>query len=304
MFGLAVVAGILTAAAGCDKQAPATPRAKLSSLEGKPTTLFLLFGDRSDPRLLPIGTVAAGKIAPLTLDSVGWHSFDRTYFAPGSAVSIYRDGLAAPQGSIRRGMWTDPDPLYKLPGCRSLRPLGAVSMPAADQSASPSVEMLASSAPFPAPPIRSVPSPEDLDSAQAFAGRAAQHAGLTKSSRDELELRVQALETGATSKPTLVVSFGEKGAGSGASGRQLFALADFGVDGYASTYSHLAADSAPEFRRVIDHLDITGDGMDEIVLEGWGERSESFLVVLQFTGGKWHEVARSTSSWCADPKRD
>ena len=302
IFGHAVVAGILILAAGCDKQAAPVRRATLSSLAGKPTTLFLLFGDRSDPRLLPVGLVSSGKIAPITLDSAGWHAFDNTYFGAGSPVSLYKDGLATTPATVRRGMWTDSDVLYKLPGCHSLRPLAAVSMPAGDANAGPTVEMLASSAPFPAAPVRSVPSAEDLDSATAFAARAAQRAGLTKSERDELELRVQAIPTGATTRPTLVVAYSEKGSTGGASGRQVFGLADFGVDSYAGTYSHVASDSAPEFRRVIDHLDLTGDGMDEIILEGWGDRSESFLVVLQFTGGKWREVARSTSSWCADEK--
>lgn len=115
------------AAAGCDKQVAAAPPIHPTSLAGKPTTLFLLFGDQADPRLLPVATVVAGRIAPITLDSAGWRTFDKLYFETGAPVSIYKNGAPAAPASIRRGMWTDADVLYKLPGCRSLRPLGAVT---------------------------------------------------------------------------------------------------------------------------------------------------------------------------------
>lgn len=302
LFGTTVVAVILTVAVGCDKQVAGTPTVRNTSLAGKPTTLFLLFGERSDARLLPLATVAGGRITPIVLDSAGWRSFDETYFAPGSPISVYRAGLATSGGTVRRGMWTQPDPLYTLPGCRALRPLGAIAL-GSDAGAGLSLELLASSAPLGSATSRPAATEADQDSARAFAGRAAQRVGLTKSLRDELELVTQAIPTGATDRPTLVVSYSEKGSGGGSNSRHLFALGDIGVEGYATTFSHSASDTAPEFRRLIDHLDVTGDGTDEIVLEGWRQKSESFLVILQFTGGRWREVARSSSAWCADAKR-
>lgn len=298
---MTAVAGILMVASACDKQAASAPAPRRTSLAGKPTTLYLLFGDRTDPRLLPVATIAAGRITPITLDSAGWHSFDQMYFPTGAPVSVYRDGVATSGGTIRRGMWTDAEPLYKLPGCRSLRPLGAVTL-APDAAAQPTIELLASSAPLPQA-AHPASTPADLDSARAFAGRAAQRAGLTKSSRDELELLVQAIPTGATDRPTLVASYSEKGNGGGAHPRHVFALGDIGLEGYESTFTHSATDSLPEFRRLIDHVDLTGDGLDEIVLEGWRQGGESFLVIMQFTGGRWREVARGTNSWCADPPK-
>jgi hypothetical protein len=300
MFGKSVVAGILMAAAGCDKQVAAAPPMRRTSLTGKPTTLFLLFGDQADPRLLPVATVVAGRIAPIALDSAGWRSFDQLYFSAGAPVSVYKDGILAGPASIRRGMWTDADVLYKLPGCRSLRPLGAVTM-TPDPAAPPTIEMIATSAALPQA-AHPAPTPADLDSARAFAGRAAQRGGLTRASRDELELVVSAIQTGATDRPTLVVSYSEKGSGGAQHPRHVFGLADIGLDGYASTFSHAASDSLPEFRRLIDHVDVTGDGQDEIVLEGWRQGGESFLVIMQFVGGRWKEVARGTNSWCADIK--
>jgi hypothetical protein len=47
-------------------------------------------------------------------------------------------------------------------------------------------------------------------------------------------------------------------------------------------------------------VDLTGDGVDEIVLEGWRNGGDSFLVVMKYGNGKWHEIARGVNSWCAD----
>lgn len=300
MFGTLAVAGILTAAVGCDKQASALPAGRASSLAGKPAVLYLLFGDRADPRLLPLATIASGRIAPLALDSAGWRAFDKLYFEPGSPVAVYLDGAALPATSIRRGMWSDAEALYTLPGCHALRPLGAVTLPA-DPSLPASLEMLATSLAMPESK-RAAPTPADLDSARAFAGRAAQRAGITRNARDELDLLVQAIPTGATDRPTLAISYSEKGSGGGAHARHVFALGDIGIDSYAPTFFHTASDSAPEFRRLIGHVDLTGDGVDEVVLEGWRDKGDSYLVILQFTGGRWQEVARSANSWCADVK--
>lgn len=302
MFGAAALGGILMFAGACDKPVVGAPLARPTNIAGRPTALFLVFGDRADSRALPFAVITGARVSPITLDSAGWHLFDRLYFQAGSALSAYRDGAPLVAGAVRRGMWNEGAPLYRLPACRSLRPLAALTLPA-DPRIPLTVELLATSVPLPLPAARPAPVAADLDSARAFAARAAQRAGLTRSARDELELVVQALPTGATDRPTLLASYVEKGGGGGAHPRHLFALADIGVDGYASTFAHAASDSAPEFRRLIDHLDLTGDGTDELLLEGWRQGGESFLVVMQFVGGRWHEVARGTNSWCADLKR-
>jgi hypothetical protein len=62
-------------------------------------------------------------------------------------------------------------------------------------------------------------------------------------------------------------------------------------------------DTVREYRRLIDHLDLTGDGVDEIVLEGWHTGSDSFLVFLHYHDGHWREIARGATSWCGDPPK-
>ena len=45
---------------------------------------------------------------------------------------------------------------------------------------------------------------------------------------------------------------------------------------------------------------MTGDGVDEILLEGWQFGGDTFLTVLGWKNGKWGEVYRARSNWCLD----
>ena len=301
-------ASILTGAVGCDKRAASddvdTPPPRRTSLAGRPTALFLIFGDKGDPRVLPVATLTAGKVTPIQLDAAGWRVFDGMYFREGTKLPVYRDGHTTSDAVVRRGMWEGKDALYKLPGCTALRPLAAATVQGAESAQMPvMLELLGTSAPLAVSPVRPAPSAADLDSARALADRGAQHEGLTRAARGELDLNVKAIATGATTQPTLVVSWMERGGGIGGKARHIFLLGDATPNGgYATSFTYAASDTAAEFRRLVDHVDLTGDGVDEVVLEGWRNGGDSYLVVLGFQNGKWRELARSGTSWCADGK--
>lgn len=302
IFGVAVLASILTATTGCDKQAETAEVVHRTSLANKPNVVFLLFGDRADPRLLPVATTIQGQVAPVSLDAQGWRDFDHIYFKPGTAVSLYRDGRPDGDGEIRRGMWDATGALYKLPGCHGPKPLAAL-VPRASESSEVMLERIATSDPLaPAPERDDVPRAA-VDSARAVAFRVSQREGITRNARAGLDLAVSAVHTGATSWPTLVASYMERGGGIQGHPRHLFVLADSAPGAYAPTFVHSADDSLPEFRRFIDHADITGDGIDELLLEGWENGGDSFLLFLRFTNGRWREMARGETSWCADVRK-
>lgn len=304
IFGAAAVASILTGATGCDKQDDASVAVKQTSLAAKPQTLFFVFGDAADPRVLPLATLADGKITPITLDDIGWRDFDRLYFPPGARLSMHHDGLPKGDAVVRRGMWVGNDALYKLPNCQALRPLAAVTLDSAPP-ADVMLEMLATSDPLLPPPKRAPATASDVDSARALATRVGQHEGLTNSARAELDEVVKAITTSATPHPTLVASFMERGSGLNGVVRHVFLIGDYDevTHAYMQSYVHVPADSLREYRRFIDHADLTGDGVDEIVLEGWQKQGDSYLMFLQYRESHWREMARSATRWCADPKK-
>lgn len=297
-------ASILTGAVGCDKHAEgeAAPLPQQTSLAGKPTMLFLLFGDHSDLRLLPLATIGHGRLSPITLDANGWHKFDDLYFKTGAEIPVYRHGAALGSAVVSRGMWSGDAPLYKLPGCRALRPLASVTLAAAPSDAV-TMEFMATSDPLPAAPAGASVPPAMLDSAREVAARIAGREGLTATDRASLELTVDAFNTGASSRPTLVGGYTERGGGGGAGARHMFMIADSSATGFDATFVHTAKDAVTDYRRLIDHVDLTGDGVQELVLEGWRPGGDTYLVILRFDAGRWHEVARGPSSWCADPPK-
>lgn len=307
IFGTTFVASILSLSAGCDKRAADTTKEPAqTSLANKPKTVFFLFGDKSDPRVLPVATLADGKIKPIQLDAAGWKNFDQLYFTAGAKLPLLQGGNSVGDAVVRRGMWEGNDPLYKLPGCRALRPLAAVTL-SGNPTAAVMLELLATSDPLPAPPARPAPTKADSDSASALATRVGQHEGLTNSARSELDEVLNVVPTGATTHPTLIGSYMERGSGVNGKPRGVFIIGDYSdsTKTYVQSFVHVSApaDSAREFRRLIDHADLTGDGVDEIVLEGWRNGSDSFLVFMQYRFGHWREVARGPTSWCADPSK-
>jgi hypothetical protein len=302
IFGVAALASILTATTSCDKRAETAEVVHRTSLANRPNIVFLLFGDQNDPRLMPVVTTIDGQVAPVSLGSQGWRDFDHIYFRPGMSVSLYRDGRPDGEGTIRRGMWdSTAGPLYTLPGCHAVKPLAALS-PRPFAAGEVMLERIATSERLAPSPDRGPVSPSALDTARALALRVSQREGITRNARAGLDLAVFAIHTGLTRAPTLIASYMERGGGIQGRPRHLFVLADSTGSGYAPTFVHSADDSLPEFRRFIDHVDITGDGIDELLLEGWKNGGDSFLLFLRYTSGTWREMARGETSWCADPK--
>src|SRR5206468_4102284 len=144
-------------------------------------------------------------ITPISLDADGWRKFDGLYFKAGTTMAVYRHGAALGDAVIRRGMWDGDQPLYKLPGCRALRPLAAATVAAAPPDVV-TLELMGTSDPLPPLPARPEIPAAFTDSARELTARVAGREGLTPTDRADLELTVTALHTGATSKPTLVGS--------------------------------------------------------------------------------------------------
>lgn len=311
---------MLMVATSCDKAkdlagrqgqavAPEPPESQRFAVEKKPDVLFQVFGERDDPRMIPIAAVEGGTLKTIVLGSAGWRTFDSLYTRAGAAYTVYRDGRAAGTVTVRQGMWDKPEaPIYSLPRCQLLVPLAAVMVAGVDNSGY-TVEFLASSATFAARP-QGKPMARDaaIASGKAVAYAVGKTAGLERVRLDSLDFYGIAIQTGATSEPTLIASFIDPGAGDETAGESrsahVFVIADHKGAAYEPTFTQSVngATASAAFRRYLDHLDINGDGVDEIIVEGWQYGGDTQLIALAYRGGRWEEIFRGPPSWCLDPK--
>lgn len=306
---VALAATILTVASGCDKPTDAdlaaaavragTPGDTLD-ISRRPPVLYQLFGERQSPRMLPVAALVDGRIEPIVLADSGWREFDMVYHRPGAVYTIYQDGRATGTATVTQPMWgADGTPIYRLPGCRAHTPLAAVQVQA-PLPAGFLVEHLATDAPIADRPRRHAGGAH-LTEAQRVARTVAEDVGLPADELEQLEFRSVAVPSGTGDLPTLVISLMD--ASTRAHGarpiRQLFIVADAGPSGYAPTYTRVVrSGERAGHRRYVDHLDLTGDGVDELVIDGWTEGEESYLLILGHQDGRWAEVFRGRQSWC------
>ena len=319
---IVITFAILALAAGCDKPTGSVRKAESITPEGtpaldlaaKPQILFQVFGDKEDAQIIPLAAVVGGAIRPIGLTDAGWHELDRTFFASGASFPLYRDDQEVGRATVSRGMWpTDSAPLYKLPGCSAVVPRASVKLTFDQQRTDPTIEFIASSEPLTShPPFKGIlaSGSDVMKMGREFGHAVGKKADMDAAELDALDFHARQIVTGATDAPTLLVSFvdpnaGDLGGGAGHTAH-LFVLADKGAGGaYEPSYRHAASGDAKtvEFQRLVDHLDVNGDGVDEIILEAWHYGADNDLVVLTFRNAQWHEVLRVKQSWCLDVKR-
>jgi hypothetical protein len=315
MRRLAIVATILTVAAGCDKlkaaaggSASATPApvADALDLSQNPDILFQVFGERGDTRIIPLAALINGAIKPINLAPEAWRQFAAKYEKSGTTYTLYDNGRDVGTATVKQGMWENAAaPLYKLPNCESLLPLATVHLNTRVDLGY-TVDLLASSASVtPPPPGPALAAAELNRLAHELGYRVGEGEGMSRKAVDNLEFRSFAVFTGATAAPTVIASFvdaGSEGADE-AQSRHIFVIGD-SKDGapYAPTFSHAfaAATDDDEYRIYLNHLDLTGDGVQEIVVEARQVGGGAAVAVLGYQNGSWVEVFRSRSGWCLD----
>jgi len=286
-----------------------TPSGPELDVRSHPDLLFEVFGDATDPRIIPIAAIRSGQLQQIVLDSVGWHQLDAEYLRSSKSYSLYEDGRATGTVDIRRGMWEKDDALYSLPGCQLLTPMAAVRMTGQGSKSTFTVEYLASNAALGhARAVKAMPSADVERIARAIGEQVAQTVGISKVTLDSLDFRAVAFPSGNGPWPTIVAAFIDPAAENPASTQEttthliLIADRDSNATEYHPTYTHRVQGplASSSFRRYFDHLDVNGDGVDEIFLEGWMFGGDTFLSVLSWKDGKWDETYRTRTKWCLD----
>jgi len=292
-----------------DAARPLPPQ--FTKLDGKPPVLFQVFGKRSDPRVIPIAIRESGKLERIVLTGRGWREFDRLYTSSGDSLTLYQDGRRVGTAVVTQGMWEADSALYQLPGCQLALPLATVSL-RGDVSGRATVELLASNGPFgrspdPEPVLMSPTQVEKT--ARNIALLVAARLSISPHTLDSLDFRAIAVPTGVPGRPTLVINYLDPAATDSSknrTARQVLVLADQGQFGYGPTYWHFqrGRNPTPQFRRYVDHLDIDGDGQDEMILEAWNAtRPGSFYIVLGRQNAMWEERYHGDPEWCLDAQQ-
>jgi len=312
------IAALLLVASACGK-AHASGRTASAShtaasgphldLRSHPDLLFEVFGDANDPRMIPIAAIEHNELQQIVLDSAGWRELDAEYLRSSKSYSLYENGRATGTIQIRRGMWQNDDALYSLPGCQLLTPMAAVRMEGQGPKPTFTVEYLASTASLGHPRnTEAMPSAEVERIARSIGVEAAKTVGIKKETLDSLDFRAVAFPSGSGPWPTIVAAFIDPAAENPASTQEttthliVIADRDSAAAAYHTTYTHRVQGplASSSFRRYFDHLDINGDGVDEIFLEGWQFGGDTFLSVLSWKDGKWDEMYRTRTKWCLD----
>lgn len=304
---------ILALAAGCDKakqakdaDAPPPPSFDVAT---KPPLVFQAFGSLDSTKLVPIAAIVNGTPTPITLPEADWRRLDSLYFQAGTQYPVYRDGRPVGTVTVTRRMWEpDSEPLYSLPGCREVRPMAAVDLKT-QLKVDPAFEFLSLSAPR-AAPAAAPPAPANLTAAgRTLALSALLSEQLDSTDIDTASFSAHAMHVGGA-RVTLVASqidanAGDTGPGSGHTTHFLLFGDDPDGKGFQVSYRHLESGEARtvEFQRLLDHLDVNGDGTDEAFLESWRYASTNELVLLQRNGAKWHESLRVPQNWCVRQKK-
>jgi len=303
----ALIVSILAVTAGCDKAKQPSDQDLPPSFDvaTRPTLVFQAFGTRDSTRLVPIAAIIDGQVKAIVLPSADWRRLDSLYFQAGTEYPVYRDGQPAGTVKVTRRMWEpDSEPLYELPGCRDVRPMAAVAL-TSSATLDPAFEFLSLSVPRPSAPP-SAAGPRDFGAeVRALALTALRVEQLDSADIDSVWFSARVIHVAAGAKPTLVASqvdanAGDVGPGAGVTTHFLVLGDDPDGKGYQVTYRHLESGDAKavEFQRLLDHLDITGDGTDEVFVESWRYGSDNDLVVLARSSGTWHEMLRVKQPWC------
>ncbi len=306
MFGIVALAAGCNTAKKADDDRPPPPSFDVAT---KPTLVFMAFGGSDTTRLVPIAAIVDGQVKPIVLPVDDWKRLDSLYFQAGTSYPVFRDGQPAGTVTVTRRMY-EPDslPLYSLPGCRDARPMATVTLKTR-VALDPVFEFLSLSTMRPATP-GSTAVPGDLGTtARALAVMALRSEQLDATDIDTASFSARALRVSGGKAPTLVAgqvdaNAGDTGPGTGHTTHFLVLGDNLDGKGYQVTYRHLESGEARtvEFQRLLDHLDLTGDGTDEIFVESWRYAGTNDLVVLSRASGKWHEMLRVQQDWCVRRK--
>jgi hypothetical protein len=170
-----------------------------------------------------------------------------------------------------------------------------------------SVEYLASTTPLTQPKSERTLPRESAAQGRTLANTTAAARQIGAEELSNLEFVSRWLPTGAgPSGRTLFASYidpvgGDEGAGAGHS-VMLLAMAEDSAGTLNPSYQHVSSGAVRTvvIQRLLNHADLDGDGVDEILIEESKYAGAPEIAVLKYTQGKWRAVFRVSQDWCLE----
>ena len=255
---------------------------------------------------MPVAAIQGNRFVSLDLSGDDWRKFDKKYFEPGMSYPTFRDGRMTGTVVVTRGMWSG-EPLYTIPGCSTAVPRADVTLNDATLDAFVIAQYATTRPGTDVTRAPLLPADSVRDIARRIAHEVGRGVDLTPALLDSLDFRAVAIATGARTRPTIVASFidpqgGDLGPGRGNTSH-VFAVADDDSTGYKATLAHAVNGDAStaEYRAFVDHLDLNGDGVSEIMIDGWRYGTATTTRIFAWRNGSWRDVYVGRASWCMDP---
>ncbi len=293
-------------AAGCDRlkeeflgvsAADARYEADTLLLRGQPPILFRVVPAGSDgARVFPIAAGTRDGVQMLRFSDRAWREFDRDVLRSGKTLPLVHQGRTAGELRIVRGMWDPPSrPLDDFPGCPIVIP-GGIGL--YQGTAEHEVGVLRPVAPVPG-------EVERANTAQALANIAtlvAPTKGIKVHELAGYRRQVVTVPNRETGHEAVVAIYEDEAPRTDTTSRpvQFLVILDKSPYGYRPSFifaTRGAATDQPPWR-LLDWVDLTGDGTPELVFGLALRDAVLSTVVVGYARGEWRELMRRGEGRC------
>lgn len=258
-------------------------------LAAEPVVVFRVVRDSTGRRIVPFASVGSQGLQALSLSDRGWRAFDLQYLHAGNSFVPIRGSNTGTPVPSTRGMW-DPTALDSLPGCALLLPAAVAAVP-------DDVELLLSRE-LPQTGSQAALSQGELQEILHKTNTlTAPTLGLSLSRMGEYRRQVHVVTTGASPRPTVVVSYDEVNAVMDSARvmemrpSNLIIVLDQGGFGYRPTLTlaDVGTSRSGFPRKFLGALDTDGDGKRELLFGLRTPEAPLVAVGYRLAGDSWTE---------------
>lgn len=257
-------------------------------IAGQPTLLFRIIPNSDTAAwAVPIATIGAQGFHQLDLGRRGRRLLDLEYMHSGSPLIGVHQGRQTPGVSLIRGMW-EPTPLDTSLNCTA----------AFARLTNRNIHLATNKPPAPLTYSGQLGAAELQAELNKIPLLIAPTVGIATSMLQRYERTVHQVESGSGPSPSIVVVYNDPEVVAdsvpemGERPRHFVVILDKGTFGYrpSFTFKSVGKERSPRLR-FLDYMDVTGDGMAEII---FGYQWPQLVQILKFEAEAWRRLVVDT----------